>query len=70
MHGKLICANIKATVGCRVVFYGAHGYEIGDGDDRHTMCLQKCICICRAWELSGIPALMPFVHFSTTILIR
>ena len=40
---------------CNVLFNGASGYEISDGPDRHTVFLDKHLCTCRAWELTGIP---------------
>ncbi|KAH6791924.1 hypothetical protein C2S52_002401 [Perilla frutescens var. hirtella] len=47
--------NMEAAFGCRVFFNGAYGYEIVDGDDRHNVFLDKQLCTCKAWELSGIP---------------
>ena len=42
-------------IGCKVVFNGEVGYEIGEGRDKHTVFLDKYLCTCRAWELTGIP---------------
>ena len=42
-------------IGCKVVFNGEVGYEIGEGQDKHTVFLDKYLCTCRAWELIGIP---------------
>ena len=47
--------NKMASLGCKVVFNGDDGFEIGDGADRHTVFLDKHLCTCRAWELTGIP---------------
>ena len=47
--------NKLASLGCKVVFNGDDGFEIGDGADRHTVFLDKQLCTCRAWELTGIP---------------
>ncbi|XP_065867770.1 uncharacterized protein [Euphorbia lathyris] len=40
---------------CRVVFNGEKGYEVTHGTDRHCVILLERKCICRAWQLSGIP---------------
>ena len=47
--------NKMASLGCKVIFNGNDGFEIGDGDDRHTVFLDKHLCTCRAWELTCIP---------------
>ena len=39
-------------IGCKVVFNGEVGYEIGEGQDKHTVFLDKYLCTCRAWELT------------------
>ncbi|KAH6770656.1 hypothetical protein C2S52_015459 [Perilla frutescens var. hirtella] len=49
--------NKNSVVGCKVFFNGSSGYEIGEGGDKHTVCLDKKICTCRAWELTGIPCM-------------
>ncbi|KAH0715585.1 hypothetical protein KY284_008490 [Solanum tuberosum] len=41
--------------GCKVEFNGDFGYEVTEGDDRHTINLKDKRCTCRAWDLSGIP---------------
>ncbi|KAH6812957.1 hypothetical protein C2S51_021975 [Perilla frutescens var. frutescens] len=48
-------SNLELAFGCKVMFNGDNGYEIGDGDDRHKVFLDRCICTCRLWELTGIP---------------
>ena len=47
--------NSEVACGCSVLFNGASGYEISDGPDRHTVFLDKKLCTCRAWDLTGIP---------------
>ena len=47
--------NKEIRLSSKVVFNGASGYEIGEGDDKHTVILDQQQCTCRAWELSGIP---------------
>lgn len=47
----------ESVVGCKVFFNGVTGYEIGEGGDKHTVCLDSKICTCRAWELTGIPCM-------------
>ena len=37
------------------MFNGVNGYEIGEGQDKHTVLLDKEMCTCRACELTGIP---------------
>ncbi|KAH6768920.1 hypothetical protein C2S51_014256 [Perilla frutescens var. frutescens] len=48
-------SNLELAFGCKVMFNGDNGYEIGDGDDRHKVFLDRFICTCRLWELTGIP---------------
>ncbi|XP_057795021.1 uncharacterized protein LOC131011251 [Salvia miltiorrhiza] len=43
------------AVGCRVLWNGEFGYEVGEGKDKHTVFLDKKFCTCRRWELTGIP---------------
>ncbi|XP_050210040.1 uncharacterized protein LOC126660525 [Mercurialis annua] len=56
-----VCMNLfqdnkeLAAETCEAVFNGDHGFEIGDGDDKHTVLLNRKACTCRAWELTGIP---------------
>ena len=40
---------------CKVEFNGDWGYEVSDGEDRHTVNLKEKRCTCRIWDLSGIP---------------
>ncbi|XP_049397856.1 uncharacterized protein LOC125861965 [Solanum stenotomum] len=51
--------------GCTMNFNGDYGYEVSEGDDRHTMNLEHIRCTCRLWDLSGIPcphAINAFMH--------
>lgn len=53
---------------CKVEFNGDNGYEITEGDDRHTVCLERKRCTCRVWDLSGIPcphAIKALLHRKT-----
>ena len=45
----------EKALGCEVVFNGDVEFEIGDGEDKHTVFLDKKLCTCRVWELTGIP---------------
>ena len=45
----------EKALGCEVVFNGDVGFEIGDGEDKHTVFLDKKLCTYRVWELTGIP---------------
>ena len=47
--------NKDSAAGCKVVFNGDVGYEIGEGADKHTVFLDKSLCTCRSWDLTGIP---------------
>ncbi|XP_055812088.1 uncharacterized protein LOC129882009 [Solanum dulcamara] len=40
---------------CNVEFNGDWGYEVSDGEGRHTINLEQKKCTCRIWDLSGIP---------------
>ncbi|XP_047309936.1 uncharacterized protein LOC124913396 [Impatiens glandulifera] len=40
---------------CHVFFFGGKGYEITQGNHRHTVDLFNEICSCRLWNISGIP---------------
>ena len=40
---------------CQVVFNGDHGFEIDEGADKHTVFLDKKLCTCIVWDLTGIP---------------
>ncbi|XP_050210068.1 uncharacterized protein LOC126660546 [Mercurialis annua] len=39
------------SLGCKAVWNGDHGFEIGEGDDKHTVFIDKKLCTCRAWSL-------------------
>ena len=47
--------NNAASAICQVVFNGENGFEIGEGDDKHTVFLDKKLCTCREWDLTGVP---------------
>ena len=47
--------NNAASAICQVVFNGENGFEIGKGDDKHTIFLDKKLCTCREWDLTGVP---------------
>eukprot|EP00257_Ricinus_communis_P016400 XP_015574566.1 uncharacterized protein LOC107261236 [Ricinus communis] len=47
--------NKENASGCRVVFNGQDGYEIGEGNNKHTVFLDRKLCTCRTWDLTGIP---------------
>ncbi|XP_075080398.1 uncharacterized protein LOC142165909 [Nicotiana tabacum] len=40
---------------CKENFNGEMGFEISEGEDRHTMILEQQRCTCRLWDLFGIP---------------
>ena len=52
---EMLQDNKDIASSCQVVFNGDVGYEIGEGDDKHTVFLDKNLCTCRSWELTGIP---------------
>lgn len=37
-----------------MIFNGKFGIEIGRGEDKHTVDLEKEIYTCRSWDLTGI----------------
>ena len=39
--------NKDIASSCQVIFNGDTGYEIGEGDDKHTVFLDKQLCTCR-----------------------
>ncbi|XP_028802412.1 protein FAR-RED ELONGATED HYPOCOTYL 3-like [Neltuma alba] len=47
-------ANRLLSFTCRVFFNGDEGFEVTEGQDRHTVCLTRKTCTCRAWDLTGI----------------
>ena len=47
--------NKKCTAGCKVMFNGDFGYDVGEGFDKHTVFLDKQLCTCSSWNLTGIP---------------
>ncbi|XP_028788037.1 uncharacterized protein LOC114744023 [Neltuma alba] len=52
---ELFEANRYLASQCRVHFSGDEGYEVSEGQDRHTVYLARNVCTCRAWDLIGIP---------------
>ncbi|OIT22616.1 hypothetical protein A4A49_52984 [Nicotiana attenuata] len=40
---------------CKENFNGERGFEISEGEDRHTVILEQQRCTCRLWDLFGIP---------------
>ncbi|WMV51879.1 hypothetical protein MTR67_045264 [Solanum verrucosum] len=54
---KLYNVYREIAHGCKVEFNGDFGYEVTEGDDRHTINLKDKRYTCRAWDLSGIPSL-------------
>jgi len=40
---------------CKENFNGDRGFEISEGEDRHTVILEQQRCTCRLWDLFGIP---------------
>ena len=46
--------NKGLAAGCVVLFNGDIGYEISEGEDTHTICLNAKSCTCRGWDFSGI----------------
>ncbi|XP_057790925.1 uncharacterized protein LOC131008039 [Salvia miltiorrhiza] len=51
---KLFQEAKLASIGCKVLWNGAEGFEIGDGEDKHTVYIDKKLCTCRIRELTGI----------------
>ncbi|XP_028752688.1 uncharacterized protein LOC114712337 [Neltuma alba] len=52
---ELFEANRFIAATCRVSFNGDEGYEVSEGQDRHTVYLNRRMCTCRPWDLTGIP---------------
>ncbi|XP_070041380.1 uncharacterized protein [Nicotiana tomentosiformis] len=53
---KLFTAYLKiANNSCTVNFNGDIGYEVFEGDDKHSVNLVMKKCTCRTWQLTGIP---------------
>ncbi|CAH9141688.1 unnamed protein product [Cuscuta epithymum] len=47
--------NKDAATGCKVIYNGDVGFEIGEGRNKHTVFIDKEVCTCRTWDLTGIP---------------
>ncbi|KAH0761844.1 hypothetical protein KY290_017917 [Solanum tuberosum] len=52
---KLFTAYMRIAQLCSVDFNGDLGYEVSEGEDRHTVNLVEKKCTCRSWQLTGIP---------------
>ncbi|XP_049397436.1 uncharacterized protein LOC125861621 [Solanum stenotomum] len=52
---KLFTAYMRITQLCSVDFNGDLGYEVSEGENRHTVNLVEKKCTCRSWQLTGIP---------------
>ncbi|XP_065855345.1 uncharacterized protein [Euphorbia lathyris] len=52
---KVYNLNSEIAQMCRVEWNGDDGYEVSEGQDKHAVMLEKKLCTCREWELSGIP---------------
>ncbi|XP_065871882.1 uncharacterized protein [Euphorbia lathyris] len=52
---KVYNLNSEIAQMCRVEWNGDDGYEVSEGHDQHAVMLDKKVCTCREWELSGIP---------------
>ena len=51
---EVVEINKGLVAGCVVLLNVDIGYEISEGDDIHTVCLNARSCTCRGWDLSGI----------------
>ncbi|XVE54582.1 hypothetical protein DITRI_Ditri03aG0093200 [Diplodiscus trichospermus] len=51
----MLADNKELASGCRIIFNRDGGYEIREGDNKHTVLLDRNSCTCRAWDLTGIP---------------
>ncbi|KAK6796592.1 hypothetical protein RDI58_004293 [Solanum bulbocastanum] len=45
----------EITQGYEIHFNGDFGYEVHEGEDKHTVNLQLKRCTCRVWDLTEIP---------------
>ncbi|XP_057780069.1 uncharacterized protein LOC130998672 [Salvia miltiorrhiza] len=52
---KLFELAKSESMTCNVIWNGEDGYEIGEGEDKHTVSLDNKLCTCRVWELTGVP---------------
>lgn len=50
---KIYQNNKENSVGCKAIFNGDDGFEIGEGEDKHTVHIDRQLCTCRAWDLMG-----------------
>ncbi|WMV07235.1 hypothetical protein MTR67_000620 [Solanum verrucosum] len=47
--------NKEKSRACKVLWNADVGFEIGEGQYRHTVNLTNRVCSCRTWQLRGIP---------------
>ncbi|KAK8644530.1 hypothetical protein V6N13_123835 [Hibiscus sabdariffa] len=47
--------NIDYSSQCRLVWNGHGGFEVTQGEDPHTVDLERLTCTCKEWEINGIP---------------
>ncbi|XP_057775297.1 uncharacterized protein LOC130994270 [Salvia miltiorrhiza] len=47
--------NKQLSIECNVLLNGDSGYEVSDGEDKHIVFVDRRMCTCRVWELTGIP---------------
>ncbi|KAG5568403.1 hypothetical protein H5410_064584 [Solanum commersonii] len=47
--------NKEKSRACKVLWNANIGFEIGEGQYRHTVNLTNRVCNCRTWQLRGIP---------------
>ncbi|XP_060195051.1 uncharacterized protein LOC132624261 [Lycium barbarum] len=47
--------NKEMSRGCKVLWNVDIGFEIGEGEDRHTVNMSTKSCSCRTWQLREIP---------------
>ncbi|XP_060211985.1 uncharacterized protein LOC132639565 [Lycium barbarum] len=47
--------NKEMARGCKVLWNADVGFEIGEGEYRHTVNMSTKSCSCRTWQLRGIP---------------
>ena len=54
--------NKYTSASCHIVWNEEYGFEVLEGLYQHTVDLNKHTCICRVWDLKGIPS--PYAIFS------
>ncbi|KAF3656044.1 putative nuclease HARBI1-like [Capsicum annuum] len=48
-------ANIEKSMQCNIDWNGDQGFEVTEGEYKHTVNWRQNKCSCRSWELKGIP---------------